>query len=146
MDSSTRAIRGAAARFLPRLASGTGSTSPQIPDDASRPLTNSWEGTASTIDHRGGAVPRVGRRLEYHGLRPAGVYLHAELEGMLLRASFESLIKKWRAAGASIVDMAAVHAQVTKKPLPVRSVVSGEISGARARSRAGSEGAARAPR
>jgi peptidoglycan/xylan/chitin deacetylase (PgdA/CDA1 family) len=73
--------------------------------------------------------------------------LHAELEGMLLRDSFEMLLEKWREAGAAIVDMASIHAQVTRQPLPVRSVVLGEIPG-----RSGSlaiqapEGAARALR
>jgi peptidoglycan/xylan/chitin deacetylase (PgdA/CDA1 family) len=55
--------------------------------------------------------------------------LHAELEGMLLRDAFESLLRKWREAGASIVDMACVHAQVTQRPLPTRRVVLGEIPG-----------------
>ena len=63
-------------------------------------------------------------------LSPPQVFtLHAELEGMLLRDSFESLLRKWREGGASIVDMASVHAQVTQQALPTRSVVLGEIPG-----------------
>jgi len=137
--------RGGSA-FLPRLASGT-STCPQIP--TTLPTFDELLGRdgidESTIAE---ALFRVSADASSTtDCAPQVFTLHAELEGMLLRDSFESLIKKWRAAGASIVDMAAVHAQVTKKPLPVRSVVSGEISG-----RSGSlavqapEGAARAPR
>ncbi|HEX4152777.1 MAG TPA: polysaccharide deacetylase family protein [Steroidobacteraceae bacterium] len=55
--------------------------------------------------------------------------LHAELEGMLLRDSFESLLVKWREAGASVVDMASIHARVTRRPLPARRVILGEIPG-----------------
>src|SRR6185437_5875221 len=55
--------------------------------------------------------------------------LHAELEGMLLRDSFESLLVRWREAGASIVDMSSIHAEVSQRPLPVRRVVLGEIAG-----------------
>jgi peptidoglycan/xylan/chitin deacetylase (PgdA/CDA1 family) len=55
--------------------------------------------------------------------------LHAELEGMLLRDRFDSLLRKWRAAGASVVDMKSIHAQVTQRPLPIRSVVMREIAG-----------------
>ncbi len=55
--------------------------------------------------------------------------LHAELEGLLLRDSFEALLRQWREAGAAIVDMATLHAQLVQRPLPVRRVVLGEIPG-----------------
>jgi undecaprenyl phosphate-alpha-L-ara4FN deformylase len=55
--------------------------------------------------------------------------LHAELEGMLLRDAFESLLEKWRDAGATITSMARVRALATQQPLPTRPVIRGEIPG-----------------
>ncbi|MDP9014431.1 MAG: polysaccharide deacetylase family protein [Pseudomonadota bacterium] len=55
--------------------------------------------------------------------------LHAELEGMRLRDAFESLLLKWRNAGATVTRMAAVHEFATQQSLPVRAVVEGEIPG-----------------
>ncbi|MGO9423912.1 MAG: 4-deoxy-4-formamido-L-arabinose-phosphoundecaprenol deformylase, partial [Steroidobacteraceae bacterium] len=55
--------------------------------------------------------------------------LHAELEGMLLRDAFESLLVKWRDAGALVTRMAAIHALAARLPLPVRAVVMGEVPG-----------------
>jgi undecaprenyl phosphate-alpha-L-ara4FN deformylase len=75
-----------------------------------------------------GATDR-GRAAAAPAAPPQVFTLHAELEGMLLRDAFESLLVKWREAGASLVDMASVHEQVTRHPLPLRSVVLGEIPG-----------------
>jgi undecaprenyl phosphate-alpha-L-ara4FN deformylase len=55
--------------------------------------------------------------------------LHAELEGMLLLDAFESLLVKWRESGASITRMAEIHELAMQRPLPVRSVVMGEVAG-----------------
>jgi len=55
--------------------------------------------------------------------------LHAELEGMLLLDAFEALLVRWRNAGAAIVRMAAIHSLATKRELPLRAVVQGEIPG-----------------
>ena len=55
--------------------------------------------------------------------------LHAELEGMLLKDAFESLLARWRAAGAVMTSMADVHGLVMQRPLPTRTVVMGEIPG-----------------
>ncbi len=55
--------------------------------------------------------------------------LHAELEGMLLLDAFESLLVKWRAAGASITRMAVIHEAALRQPLPARAVVMGEVAG-----------------
>lgn len=55
--------------------------------------------------------------------------LHAELEGMLLLDAFEALLKKWRASGAAITRMAGIHQLALQQPLPVRSVVMGEVAG-----------------
>jgi undecaprenyl phosphate-alpha-L-ara4FN deformylase len=55
--------------------------------------------------------------------------LHAELEGMLLLDAFESLLEKWRESGAVIARMAKIHELATRRPLPARSVVMGEVAG-----------------
>jgi undecaprenyl phosphate-alpha-L-ara4FN deformylase len=55
--------------------------------------------------------------------------LHAELEGMLLLGAFESLLVKWRESGASITRMAKIHEAATRRPLPTRAVVMGEVAG-----------------
>jgi peptidoglycan/xylan/chitin deacetylase (PgdA/CDA1 family) len=55
--------------------------------------------------------------------------LHAELEGMLLLQAFESLLVKWREAGAVLTRMANIHELALQRPLPTRSVVMGEIKG-----------------
>ncbi|HWJ36354.1 MAG TPA: polysaccharide deacetylase family protein [Steroidobacteraceae bacterium] len=55
--------------------------------------------------------------------------LHAELEGMLLLDAFESLLLKWRGAGATVTRMAAIHALATQRELPIRAVIQGEIPG-----------------
>ena len=55
--------------------------------------------------------------------------LHAELEGMLLLDAFESLLVKWREAGAVITRMAAVRELALRHPLPARKVVMGEVAG-----------------
>jgi peptidoglycan/xylan/chitin deacetylase (PgdA/CDA1 family) len=134
--------------FLPRLESGV-SPCPQIP--TTLPTFDELLGRDG-IDESSIAEAlfalSCGSNTESSAPRPPQVFtLHAELEGMLLRDSFESLLRKWREAGASLVDMASVHALVTQRPLPTRSVVLGEIPG-----RSGSlavqapEGAARALR
>lgn len=55
--------------------------------------------------------------------------LHAELEGMLLLDAFEALLVKWREAGATVTRMADIHAAALERPLPLRSVVEGQIAG-----------------
>jgi peptidoglycan/xylan/chitin deacetylase (PgdA/CDA1 family) len=55
--------------------------------------------------------------------------LHAELEGMRLYDAFESLLEKWRDAGAAVGCMADMVALATRHPLPTRSVILGEIPG-----------------
>jgi len=55
--------------------------------------------------------------------------LHAELEGMRLLDAFESLLMKWREAGATVTRMAVIHALAARQTLPVRAVVMGEIPG-----------------
>ena len=55
--------------------------------------------------------------------------LHAELEGMLLRGSFETLLRRWLAAGASITRMARIHELALQRPLPDQKVIMGEVPG-----------------
>jgi hypothetical protein len=55
--------------------------------------------------------------------------LHAELEGMLLLDAFESLLLKWRSAGATVTRMAAIHSFAMQRQVPARAVTQGEIPG-----------------
>jgi undecaprenyl phosphate-alpha-L-ara4FN deformylase len=55
--------------------------------------------------------------------------LHAELEGMRLLGACESLLARWRAAGAVVTCMADVYERVIQGPLPIRGVIMGEIPG-----------------
>jgi peptidoglycan/xylan/chitin deacetylase (PgdA/CDA1 family) len=55
--------------------------------------------------------------------------LHAELEGMRLLDAFESLLLKWRGAGAVVTRMAAIRDLAVQQPLPARAVIQGEIPG-----------------
>ena len=55
--------------------------------------------------------------------------LHAELEGMRLHDVFESLLVKWRAAGATVACMADVRALALHQALPVSAVFMGEVAG-----------------
>ena len=55
--------------------------------------------------------------------------LHAELEGMLLSGAFESLLRQWIEAGVKLCRMAEIHEIATRRPLPARAVVMGQIAG-----------------
>jgi undecaprenyl phosphate-alpha-L-ara4FN deformylase len=55
--------------------------------------------------------------------------LHAELEGMLLLNVFESLLRKWQAAGAEILRMAGIHDLAIQQVLPDQTVIMGEVPG-----------------
>jgi peptidoglycan/xylan/chitin deacetylase (PgdA/CDA1 family) len=55
--------------------------------------------------------------------------LHAELEGMLLLDAFESLLKKWQAAGAKVTRMAEIRELAVQRPLPDQTVIMGEVPG-----------------
>jgi len=48
---------------------------------------------------------------------------------MRLLDAFESLLVKWREAGASITRMAEIHEAAKRRPLPARAVVMGEVAG-----------------
>jgi peptidoglycan/xylan/chitin deacetylase (PgdA/CDA1 family) len=114
--------------FLPRLESGP-STCPQIP--TTLPTFDELLGRDG-IDESNIAEAVFALSDEAAAVTegaPQVFTLHAELEGMLLRDSFESLLEKWRDAGVSLVDMACIHARVIERPLPIRNVVMGEIPG-----------------
>jgi undecaprenyl phosphate-alpha-L-ara4FN deformylase len=55
--------------------------------------------------------------------------LHAELEGMLLLDSFESLLRKWQAAGATVTRMAAIRELAVERPMLEQIVGLGEVPG-----------------
>ena len=76
------------------------------------------------------AVFRLSEKNAASSADPLQVFtLHAELEGMLLLNSFESLLTKWQAAGVTIVRMAAIHKQASQRPLPDQTVIMGEVPG-----------------
>jgi undecaprenyl phosphate-alpha-L-ara4FN deformylase len=76
------------------------------------------------------AVFRLSERNAASSADPLQVFtLHAELEGMLLLNSFESLLTKWQAAGVTIARMAAIHQQALQRPLPDQTVIMGEVPG-----------------
>ena len=55
--------------------------------------------------------------------------LHAELEGMLLLEAFESLLRRWQAAGAHLVRMARIRDLALQMPMPDQPVIMGEVPG-----------------
>jgi undecaprenyl phosphate-alpha-L-ara4FN deformylase len=115
--------RGGAA-FLPQLAGGA-SSCPQIP--TTLPTFDELLGRDG-IDESN--IAEEVFRLSAAASNPLQVFtLHAELEGMLLLDAFESLLSRWRAAGAAVTRMADVHERVMQRPLQVRRVVMGEIPG-----------------
>jgi peptidoglycan/xylan/chitin deacetylase (PgdA/CDA1 family) len=61
--------------------------------------------------------------------QPQVFTLHAELEGMRLLGAFEALLQKWRAAGAQISGMRALHARSLAQQLPCQAVIMGEVPG-----------------
>ena len=69
-----------------------------------------------------GGVPQAGSA-------PQVFTLHAELEGMKLRASFERLLQGWRAQGYALVSLEQALATLDVGQLPVRCVEAGSIPG-----------------
>jgi undecaprenyl phosphate-alpha-L-ara4FN deformylase len=117
--------------FLPVLAHGV-SSCPQLP--TTLPTFDEILGVDGVDESRiADAVFRLSAAAAASGTRPEDhlqvFTLHAELEGMLLLDAFESLLVKWRESGASITRMAKIHELAMQRPLPVRSVVMGEVAG-----------------
>jgi len=73
-------------------------------------------------EDRGGQPPRG-------GVQPQVFTLHAELEGMRLLGAFDALLQKWRAAGAQISSMGALHARILAHAFPRQAVIMGEVEG-----------------
>ncbi len=48
---------------------------------------------------------------------------------MLLLNVFESLLRKWQAAGATILRMAGIHELALQESLPDQTVIMGEVPG-----------------
>ena len=116
--------RGGAA-FRPLLA-GRASSCPQIP--TTLPTFDELLGRDS-IDESNIAAALYERSAAAADRTLQVFTLHAELEGMLLRDAFESLLVRWRDAGAQVTRMAAIHALAASRPLPARAVVMGEVPG-----------------
>jgi undecaprenyl phosphate-alpha-L-ara4FN deformylase len=119
------------APFLPVLARGA-SSCPQLPTtlptfDEILGVDGVDESTIAEAVYRLSTTAHASAAPREH---PLQVFtLHAELEGMLLLDAFESLLVKWREAGASITRMAEIHEIATRRPLPSRPVVMGEVAG-----------------
>jgi len=114
--------------FAPVLAHGVGC--PQLP--TSLPTFDELLGVAGVDEST--VAEQVFRRSASasdarHDVDLQVFTLHAELEGMLLRDAFESLLKKWRDAGATLTRMATIHDFAMRRPLPPKVVVRGEIAG-----------------
>ena len=110
--------------FFPQLKGGA-SPCPQIP--TTLPTFDELLGR-DRIDES--TIAEAVFQLSAAAAEPLQVFtLHAELEGMRLSGPFESLLTKWRDAGAAVVRMAAIHALALQRPMPVRAVTRGEIPG-----------------
>ncbi len=111
--------------FLPMLQSGP-SPCPQIP--TTLPTFDELLGREG-IDESNIADRLFRQSAAASGRTPQVFTLHAELEGMLLHDAFESLLVKWRDAGARLACMADAHALALEQPMPARAVLMAEIPG-----------------
>jgi peptidoglycan/xylan/chitin deacetylase (PgdA/CDA1 family) len=117
--------RGGAA-FFPQLPQGV-SVCPQLP--TTLPTFDEILGVDG-VDEATIADALFGRSAAAAAAAPLQVFtLHAELEGMLLLDAFESLLLKWREAGAAMTRMAEIHECAMQQPLPARAVVMGQVAG-----------------
>jgi peptidoglycan/xylan/chitin deacetylase (PgdA/CDA1 family) len=117
------------APFLPQLPPGVmpgAAPCPQLP--TTLPTFDEVLGVDGIDEHR--VAGEIFARSAAPGRPQLQVFtLHAELEGMLLRGSFEELLVRWREAGARITRMATIHALAIQGPLPVRRVDRAEVPG-----------------
>lgn len=112
--------------FFPVLAGGV-STCPQLP--TTLPTFDEILGLDGVDES---TIADAVFRLSAAASRESGLQvftLHAELEGMLLLDAFESLLVKWRQAGASITRLATIHEFAMRRPLPAQTVIMGEVAG-----------------
>jgi peptidoglycan/xylan/chitin deacetylase (PgdA/CDA1 family) len=113
------------APFLPQLGDGV-SSCPQLP--TTLPTFDEVLGVDGVDESN--VAEAVFRLSAADAAEPVHVFtLHAELEGMLLLPAFESLLLKWRDAGARITRMAAIHEWAMRRPLPIRRVTLGAVPG-----------------
>jgi peptidoglycan/xylan/chitin deacetylase (PgdA/CDA1 family) len=110
--------------FYPQLAGGA-STCPQIP--TTLPTFDELLGRDGV--NEANVAEAVYALSALHADELQVFTLHAELEGMLLLDAFESLLVKWRDAGAALGPMAAIHAESVRRPLPAQPVIRGSIPG-----------------
>jgi undecaprenyl phosphate-alpha-L-ara4FN deformylase len=111
--------------FLPLLAQGV-SSCPQLP--TTLPTFDEIIGVDGVNEFTvGETVFRLSAAASADSLQV--FTLHAELEGMRLLDAFESLLVKWREAGATVTRMAKIHELAAQRPLPARTVVMGEVAG-----------------
>jgi undecaprenyl phosphate-alpha-L-ara4FN deformylase len=115
--------------FWPMLPQGA-SSCPQLP--TTLPTFDELLGRDG-IDESSIADAVFGLSAQGTGAIPANTLhvftLHAELEGMRLLPAFESLLKRWQAAGAKISRMAAIHERGLQSPVPNQAVMMGEVPG-----------------
>jgi len=144
------AVHGAAGwqmnRFVPalehelgfRYASDTRGTAPFMPlTAAGAAAVPQLPTTLPTFDELVGREDLGGEDPVEHLLRltaraPANdqvFTLHAELEGGAYLASFERLLREWRARGAELTDLASYAAQLDFGALPRCSIVAGTVPG-----------------
>jgi peptidoglycan/xylan/chitin deacetylase (PgdA/CDA1 family) len=110
--------------FLPRLPQGV-SACPQLP--TTLPTFDELLGVDGVDES---TIAEALFRRSAAAAEPLQVFtLHAELEGMRLLGAFESLLVKWRESGAAVTRMAQIHDWAMQRPLPVRTVVMGEVAG-----------------
>jgi peptidoglycan/xylan/chitin deacetylase (PgdA/CDA1 family) len=111
--------------FLP-LVDGGASNCPQLP--TTLPTFDELLGRDG-IDESSIAEAVFGLSTDAADPRLQVFTLHAELEGMLLLDAFETLLLKWRNAGATVTRMAAIHSLAMQRQLPIRAIIQGELPG-----------------
>jgi undecaprenyl phosphate-alpha-L-ara4FN deformylase len=110
--------------FWPRLAEGR-SSCPQLP--TTLPTFDELLGRDGVNE---ASIADALFRLSQSGHGGLHVFtLHAELEGMLLLDSFESLLRNWLSAGVTLTPMDSIRHAAVLQPLPEQTVVMGEIPG-----------------
>jgi hypothetical protein len=55
--------------------------------------------------------------------------LHAELEGMALRTTFETMLARWRELGFSLVALRDVHRSLDARTLPRHQITLAAVPG-----------------
>jgi peptidoglycan/xylan/chitin deacetylase (PgdA/CDA1 family) len=114
------------APFRPALAGGGPSRCAQIP--TTLPTFDELLGREG-VDAAGLAEAVFRRSAAPHAPALQVFTLHAELEGGELCGAFSALLERWRAAGARLGRLAAIHARALESGLPTRAVERGSVPG-----------------